>query len=905
MNVGTTLGPYRVLGKLGEGGMGEVYRATDTKLKRDVAIKVLPESFADDPERLARFQREAEVLASLNHPNIAAIYGLEDSGETHALVLELVEGPTLQDRIAQGAIPLDEALPIAKQIAEALEAAHEQGIIHRDLKPANIKVTPDGVVKVLDFGLARAMGVGVHGASGGAPVDAPTMTRLDHPPSPGSGGPADAAATKAGMVLGTPAYMSPEQATASPVDRRADAWAFGALLYEMLTGHQAFAASNISETLTAVLTREIDWSALPPETPVSIRKLLRRCLARDRRRRLADMSTARLEIDEALLSPAGDTAESGVPLPAAPSGRPRVGLVAAVVIATLVSGTLAWYLKPSATSSADATGGAARFLIGLSESMSATDGVLVISRDGRRVAYAAGPADRQQLFIREIDQFASRVVPDTEGVVSAAFSPDGQSLVFVAERKLQTVSLSGGTALTLRDRVDGAGVTWTADQTILYNPGTATGIWRIPAAGGEAVAVTQPGGKDNEQRFPELLPDGSALLFSARGGVTDDEVYVESLETHERRQLVKGSAPHYLTTGHLVFVQAGTLFAVPFDADHLETTGAPVVLIEGIRQARSGQPLISYSEVGSIVYAPTDAEPGSNALVWVDHAGVEGPSTGATGRPYAQPRLALDMRRVVTSLRGNPEDLWLLDLARGTSSRLTTESNTSFPVWTPDGRRITLASAKEGAYDIYWRPVDGSAPEEQLLSGSQPKYPFSWSPDGTVLAFVSVSPTTLQDIRVLRADRRDASEPFLETQFREGGPVFSPDGQWIAYVSDESGRFEVYVRPFPGPGEKWPISVGGGNEPVWPRNGHQLFYRAGDAMMAVDVETRPAFSAGKPRKLFEGAYERSLALWPNFDASPDGQQLLMVKPENPSPAASHINVVLNWVEELTARVPVP
>ncbi|HEV3140451.1 MAG TPA: hypothetical protein VGY57_08055, partial [Vicinamibacterales bacterium] len=558
---------------------------------------------------------------------------------------------------------------------------------------------------------------------------------------------------------------------------------------------------------------------------------------------LHDIADARLDIDDAIAAP-DDDRRVAVRAPLLPT-------IAAAVVAALATGAVVWMLKPSAAPNGNAPG-LARFLIAPSEPISETEGVLVISRDGRRVAYSAGPTGRQRLFVREMDQFASRAIPETEGVVSATFAPDGLSIAFLAERRLRTVSLSGGAPLTLRDRVDGAGVTWTADQAILYNPGTATGIWRIPSTGGEPAAVTHPGSKDNEQRFPDLLPNGKGVLFSARGGVTDDEVYVESLQTHERRPVVRGSAPHYLPTGHLVFVQAGTLFAVRFDADRLEAKGTPVTLLEGIRQARSGQPLISYSDVGSIVYVPTSADAGSNALVWVDHAGLETPA-GASGRPYAQPRLAPDGRRVVTSLRGNVEDLWLIDLERGTSSRLTAESNTSFPVWTPDGRRLTLASAKEGSYSIYWRPLDGSAPDEALLSGKWPNYPFSWSPDGKFLAFVAVSPTTLQDIRVLSVDQKGTSKPFLETQFREGGPTFSPDGKWIAYVSDESGRFEIYVRPFPGPGEKWPISLEGGNEPVWPRAGRQLFYRAGDAMMAVDIETSPAFSAGKPRKLFEKA----------------------------------------------------
>ncbi len=786
-------------------------------------------------------------------------------------------------------LPIDEVLVIARQVAEALEAAHEQGIVHRDLKPANVKLRPDGTVKVLDFGLAKAIeagGIAGTGAGGSAAV----IQALSMSPTFAS-----PLVTQAGMIVGTAAYMSPEQAKGRGVDARSDVWAFGCLVYEMLSGRRPFEADDVPGTIAAILERQPAWDRLPTTTPPAVRRLLRRCLEKNPKQRLHDIADARLEIDEAIAAPSGDP-------PGAINDARWSSLVAgAIVVALLAGGVLAWLLKP-AGSAAITAAGPARFQIELSQPMSDTDGLLIISRDGRRVAYAAGPAGRQQLFVREVDQFAGRAIPDTEGVVSAAFSPDGQAIGFVAQRKLRTVSLSGGTPLTLRDRVDGAGLTWTADQSILYNPGTATGIWRIPAGGGEAVAVTQPGEKDNEQRFPEVLPGGQALLFSARGGVTDDQVYVESLKTHERHALAKGSGPHYLNSGHLVFVQSGTLFAVRFDAQRLEATGAPIAIIEGIRQARSGQPLVSYSETGAIVYVPTSTEAGSNALVWVDRSGTEQP-TGASGRPYAQPRLSPDGRRVVTSLRGNTEDLWMIDLSRGTSSRLTAESNTSFPVWTPDGKRLTLASAKEGSYGIYWRPADGSAPDDRLLSGRWPDYPFSWAPDGKTLALVSVSPTTLQDIRMLSVDTPGTSAPFVETQFREGAPVFSPDGKWIAYVSDESGRFEIYVRPFPGPGEKWPISLEGGNEPVWPRHGKELFYRAGDAVMAVDIDTSATFSAGTPHKLFDTPYERSIALWPNFDATPDGQRLLMIKRGNAAPAASHANIVLNWTDELAARVP--
>jgi len=694
------------------------------------------------------------------------------------------------------------------------------------------------------------------------------------------------------VILGTAAYMSPEQARGRAADKRSDIWAFGCVLFEMLTGKRPFKAEDVSGTVAAILERQPSWDQLPTATPTSIRRLLRRCLEKNPGRRLHDIADARLEIDEALATPVEDPSENR----AASANR----IAIAIASTAIITAALVWMLKPSAPPPAAMP--AARFVVAPSEPLADTDGVLVMSRDGRRIAYAAGPAGKQRLFVREIEQFESRPLPETEGVVSATFSPDGQSIAFVAERRLRTLSLAAGTALTLRERVDGAGLAWTADQSILHNPGTATGIWKISADGGEASPLTKPGAKDNDQRFPEVLPNGSGLLFSARGGVTDDQVYVESLTTHERRPLLKGSAPHYLPTGHLAFVQAGTLYAVRFDAERLETKGTPVTLLEGIRLARSGQPLISYSDVGSLVYIPTSVDRGSNSLVWVDRAGVEQP-TGASGREYAQPRLSPDGRRVVSALRGNSEDLWLIDLERGTSSRLTANSSTSFPVWTPDGRRLTIAAAKTGSYEIYWRPVDGSQPDELLLSGKWPFYPFSWSRDGRTLAYVSVSPTTLQDIYTFNLERKE-SRSFVETQFREGAPTFSPDGQWIAYVSDESGRFEIYVRPFPGPGEKWPISTEGGSEPVWRRDGRQLFYRAGDTMMVVDVQTGGSFSASRPRKLFDRTYERSIALWPNYDAAPDGERLLMIRRGSSTAPATHINVVLNWLDELKQKLPI-
>jgi Tol biopolymer transport system component len=878
---GTRLGAYEVLSALGAGGMGEVYRARDTKLGRDVALKILPDSFAQDRERLARFQREAQVLASLNHQHIGAIFGLEESSGVSALVLELIAGPTLADRIAEGAIPLPEALVIARQIAEALEAAHEQGVIHRDLKPANIKLRPDGTVKVLDFGLAKLVEAPVvHGGglSQSPTISAPAMTGI-------------------GSILGTAAYMSPEQAKGRAVDKRGDVWAFGCVVYEMLTGSRPFIGEDVTGTMAAILERQPSWERLPAATPAPIRRLLLRSLEKDPRRRLHSIADARLEIEDALAPQATGRAVVD------PRLRRSIafGILLAVILTALTTGTLVWLLKPSAAA-VPAARDTVRFNITPPAPLAVAEGFVAVSPDGRQVAYGAGDAASQQLFVHDIGRFDSRVVPGTDGVVDAAFSPDGQSIVFIADRKLKRVALAGGTPRTLRESVDGAGLNWTPDQNILFNPGLATGIWRIPADGGMPTVVTIAGGKDNNHRFPEMLPNGKGVLFSGGGGVSENQIYVQSLTSGQRRALVHGVAPHYLPTGHLTYVEGGTLFAVRFDLERLDVTGSAVALVEGIKQARTSAPLLSFSRVGSMAYVPTVAGAGSNTLVWVDHAGVEQPAP-ASGRLYAQPRLAPDGTRVVASLRGDSEDLWLYDLRREAWNRLTFEAKSSFPLWTPDGRRLTYSSGKDGPYNIFWRPVDGSASEERLLAGDRPNYPFSWSPDGRVLAFVSVNSTTFQDIWVLDVHDKSKPRPFLETQFREGAPTFSPDGRWLAYVSDESGRNEIYVRPFPGPGEKWAISTEGGNEPVWPRNGRQIFYRTGDAMMAVDVETTPTFSAGKPRRLFEKPFERSIAFWPNYDVSADGQRLLMIKNVDQTAAPNRLSVVLNWDEDLKQRVP--
>jgi Tol biopolymer transport system component len=889
---GVRLGPYQVLSALGSGGMGEVYRARDTKLNRDVALKILPEAFALDADRLARFKREAQVLASLNHPNIAAIYGFEESVDVQALVLELVEGPTLADHIAYGPTPLDDALPLARQIAEALEAAHEQGIIHRDLKPANIKLRPDGTVKVLDFGLAKALepAAGVGSDLTATPtITSPLMTRM-------------------GAILGTAAYMSPEQTKGRAADKRSDVWAFGCVLFEMLTGRAPFVRGTISETVAAILEREPDWAALPVATPVPVRRVLERCLAKDPKRRLRDVGDARLEIDEAIASPAGAAASHAHPTSRGMPLRWALVLMGTVAATSVV----VWNVKPSAPSASSTT--VARFAITppLADPLAVDLAAVAISPDGRRVAYAAGRGTRQRIYVREIDEFGGAPIPGTEGGSTPFFSPDGQWVGFFITGKMKKVLRTGGTPLTICDTQGTAGATpsWEADGTILFTPTIGSGIWRVQAAGGTPVVVTTLRETETSHRWAQLLSNGKALLFGAVTASAEVQVYVQSLETGQRRLVAKGAGARYLPTGHLVYVQGGTVMAAPFDPVRFEVSGTPVAVLSGVMQVRRLRnsttvtllPQISFSNSGPMVYVPGNERPRQNALVWIDRSGLEQP-TGASGGTYFQPRLSPDGNRMaVTVGGGDHDDVWLYDLARKTWSRFTSEGNNGYPLWTPDGRKLTYVSDKAGPDNMYSRPLDGSGPDERVLASDQPNYPFSWSRDG-VLAFVSVSPTSQQDLWTLRPDQKGKPTPFLATPFGEGAPKFSLDGRWLAYVSNESGRPEVYVRPFPGPGESLTISMEGGNEPVWSQTGRELFYRNGDAMMVADITTSPAFAAGKPRRLFEKPLESSLTFWPNYDVTPDGRRFVMVKRLDEDAELAQINVVLNWADELKRRVP--
>ncbi len=912
---GSRIGPYDILSTLGAGGMGEVYRAHDAKLHRDVAIKVLLPAVANDPDRRARFSREAQVLASLNHPNIAAIYGLEESEGVLALVMELVDGPTLADRIAQGAIPLADALPIAQQIAEALEAAHEQGIIHRDLKPANIKVRPDGVVKVLDFGLAKAMDPA--GASSDHAMNSPTISLH---------------ATQAGMILGTAAYMSPEQARGKAVDKRSDLWAFGCVLYEMLTGTRAFAGDDVSDTLARVLMKEPDWEALPASTPLAIRKLLHRCLAKDRRQRLSDAADARLEIEDAQTAPLG---EAVVPLPArhVPTWRRVVPYIVACGLLTLVVGTTVWFATrpplPRVT----------RFTITPPASAPLTLDVgrhLAIAPDGTRLAYVG--ANGTLLVVHALDQLAPTVLTGLGAPSHPVFSPNGQWIAFFdGVTALKKVATTGGPAVTLSP-INGppnGGANWAADDTIIFMKGdNSTGLLRVRAAGGEPEVLTRPDRAHGEayHYYPEVLPGGKAVLFTILpSGPGQNQVAVLDLRTGERTVLVRGgSQAQYVAPGYLVYALGGTLWAVAFDLGRLAVLGSPVPVVEGVMPLAGGLGAVfSVTPDGTLVYVPGGAQTGAQrTLVWVDRRGREEPLE-APPRAYVYPRLSPDGKRVAVSVTDQEGDIWIWDLSRQTPlKRFTFDPGMDLsPVWTPDGRRLVWSSQRVLPRNLYGQAADGSGAAERLTESPYGQFPYGFSPDGTRLLLREDGPGTGQDLAMLDSERPSAGSgrgepveprrvtPLIRTAFNERNGEISPDGRWLAYESNESGQDEIYVRPFPAvDAGRWQLSTGGGRQPLWARNVRELFYRTSDgALVAVPIasaeEARgPGFSAGTPSLLVKGQYYNSSGafLGRTYDVSLDGQRFLMIKEggvADQTATPTQIVVVQNWVEELKRLVP--
>jgi Tol biopolymer transport system component len=892
--------------------MGEVYRATDSKLGREVAIKVLPAELAGDAERLARFEREAKLLASLNHPNVAHVYGfesarLDDASTAHFLAMELVDGEDLSERLERGRIPLEEALPFAHQIAEALEEAHARGIVHRDLKPANVKVTEDGKVKVLDFGLAKAYADDPAAGSGPDLSQSPTLARTG---------------TQAGVILGTAAYMSPEQARGRPVDKRADIWAFGVLLYEMLTGRRLFAGETVTDVLAAVVRQEIDWTALPAGTPGGVRRVLGRCLQRDPKKRLRDIGDAYVDLEE--VAPPADPAGSSRPSAGARGDRPlawRLGAPAALTLLGVLAGALAVGRLDRAPAPRPVHFATA---VSLGEDLLRRGSGVVLSPDGTRIAFFGEQDGRQGLFLRSLDELDARRIPGTENGTAPFFSPDGEWLAFFSVApgsrglELMKTRIDGAAPIRITETAStafwfNASGSWSEGGEILFS-GSSPVIQRVSALGGPASAATQLDASRGEQRHlqPAWLPGGRGLLYVANAGGRPD-VMVASGDGGEGRVLVEGgTSPRYSATGHLLFVREKTLLAVAFDLRTLKVTGAPYPVLDGLDVAVNGAyrtARFDLSPNGTLAYLADLPVARRGQLVFVDHRGKATLAVEGTGT-YLVPRLSPDGTRVAYAAIDDPSgqrDVWIEDLKRGTRTRLTLAKGASFdPIWTPDGQGVTYASARDqGAFALFTSPVDGDREPTRLSRPADPGgggrllFPRVWLRDGSGLVFHSIE--TSDDIGILRPGS-GKEEMLLASRFAELEPSLSPDERFMAYVSDESGRREVYVRSLDGAARRVQVSSEGGDEPVWSPRGGEIFYRQGPRMIAVPVSTVSGVALGRPAVLFEGSYDVDPFNHDatNYDVTQDGQRFLMVRLlADPARSQQQLNVVVNWYGELT------
>jgi serine/threonine-protein kinase len=891
MQIGTKLGAYEIIAKLGEGGMGQVYRVRDSKLNRDVALKVLPPSVADSPDALARFKREAQVLAVLNHPNIATLHGFEQLDGIGALVMELVPGQTLDELIRTGSLALAQALDIARQIALALEAAHELGIVHRDLKPANIKIRDDGVVKVLDFGLAKALAPESSGANVD-PVNSPTIT---------------AHATRLGVIMGTAAYMAPEQAKGKTVDRRADIWAFGVVLYEMLTGRRGYEAEDISETLAAVLTREVDWTAMPAATPARLSTLVRDCLVRDPRQRLRDIGEARRTLDQLIAGVPGPTAP--VPVIDARWRRLVPWTVAALALAVAVVLGMR-QLRPSDPPANPVT--RARF------SQNSTAGSVALSRDGTKFVYATLNNDGWMLHLRQVNEFDSRPISGAAGGAFSVLSPDGAWVAFSgnggANDRIRKIPAAGGTPIVLCDGSFLFGADWGDDGTIVYSG--PSGLMRVPVAGGTPETLTTIDKANGEvgHRRPQFLPGGRDVLFTVASATAPPRFAVVSLATRQYQTIAAGGGNgRYLPTGHLTFVRDSVLYAVPYDLDARSATGPEVPVVEGVSTlGPAGTGDYAFAANGLLVYTEARAQPGTT-LVWADRKGVIQPIPGQIPRMWGTGRLSPDGRFVANAIghqhgaeTGTPtaQDIWVMDLERGAPTRLTNGGNSDRPIWMPGGREIVYSSADAGKFALNAVPADGSRAPRSIMTTTSRAYPTSMTPDGKVLLYqeggrifvIGMGPdgTAVGEPRRLR-----------DSSASEGAADVSPDGQWVAFVSSESGTNEVYVMPLSGSAGRTRVSIEGGIGPRWSKDGRELFFWGNpigrSALMSAAVRLTPTFRVEKPVMLFEG---RSGSTWA---PAPDGQRFLVetlaAVNAGQMDEETSFAVVTNWFDEVRHLAP--
>jgi eukaryotic-like serine/threonine-protein kinase len=904
LTAGQRLGVYEIVSAIGAGGMGEVYRARDTKLQRDVAIKVLPESLATDRDRLARFEREAQLLAALNHPHIAAIYGVDAVADTPFLVLELVEGDTLADRIARGgALSQSEALAIAHQLADALQAAHDKGIIHRDLKPANIALTGDGHVKVLDFGLAKAIEGSPAGQSG---VPAATLSPT-----------LSVAMTQAGFILGTAAYMSPEQAKGRPADKRSDVWAFGCVLFEMLTGKRAFEGEDVSDTLAGILRGEPDWKALPRSTPAHVREVITGCLAKDRRQRLADIAVVSYLLGDSRRS--RSTPDAGV------SRRLMLAFAAAAVVLMAAAAGATWWLLRTPTVAVLPTQFEIVPPMDALLSATNTDRLLALSPDGRKIVYAS---NQGALTIRHMDQLAVQRIDGVAGARFPFWSYDGKWIGYsAANLDLRKVSVDGGAPVSLvPSGTPPRGASWGPDDTIIFaTADTSSGLLSIPSAGGVAPKVlTKPAPAKGEQDhvLPHHLPGGKGVLFTITSAASPDDLQVAVLDlrTGTYTPLLRGAShAEYVEPGYLVFAGGGALRAVRFDLDTLTVTGDAVPVLDQVAILPNGTAQYATAKSGALVYLRGSGFSAIRTLVWVDRAtGHQTPVPDITPRAYQYPRLSPDDSCVALTIDDQQRDIWLYTFATRTTRQITFSSGADQQAtWYPGGDRILFSSTRNGPANLYAQRIDGTGTAERVTDSSSSQISTTMTPDGAFAVVLEQHNTTGNDLMLLRlspgagadAEKKAAlvkSEPLIMSMTTEAHPEISPDGRYLAYMSNESGQPQIIVKPFPDLNGEWRITVDGGLRPAWSRTGEELFYGSPTgAIMAVPVQLSPTFSFGTPKKVFDWPTLSIPGLARTFDVSRDGRRFLMIKEGSAGVESrtSAISVVLNWMEELKAKLP--
>jgi Tol biopolymer transport system component len=866
---GFELGPYCIVEPLDAGAMGEVYRARDTRLGRDVAVKVLPSALAGDPERVARLETEAHLLAAVNHAYIATVHGLEIANGVHALVMELIEGPSLANRLARGPLAVTEAVELARQIAEALEAAHEKGIVHCDLKPANIKLTSQGTVKVLDFGLAKA-----------APRHQRSLSMSPHDRR---------AATREGVIAGTPAYMSPEQARGDHADKRSDVWAFGCVLYEMLTAQPPFSRATLTETLAAVLECEPSWTALPPRVPDGVRLLLRRCLEKDPRRRLHDMADARIEIEDALRAP--DSA-SPTRTPAALRQRLRVFPIATalLLIGMVVTFSILYVRTPA---------NVPELRVDITTPVMPDPSAFAMSPDGAQLVFAGEHEGQVRLWVRRFDQAVARPLAGTDGARAPFWSPDGHNIGFFAGSELKRVDVGGGPARTVAGVVAGTAGAWGKDGTILFSSTPMPSLQRVNASGGPVEPVTMPTDDSGGHRHPRFVNGGPRFLFVAGGFGAGRGVYLASLDSPEAIRLVPSdSQASVLAPDWLVFVRQGTLYAQRFDFARRRPRGEPIVIAETVSiDPISGTAAFSTSDAGALTYRAGQSQ--TTRLTWFDRSGKAVGTIGAAdATELSNLRLSRDGRRVAgeRTIR-NVTDVWMLDSARQTRfTRGSTGRMMRFPLWSPDGRRIAFEAIGSSSVRLSVRPSSGIDDEAVLFESMEAKIPCDWSPDGRFLIYYVPDPTTGTDLWVLPLDGSQTPFTFLKTEANELWGQFSPDGRWLAYQSNETGRFEVYVRPFRAKGGQTLVSTGGGVYPRWSHDGKELYYIAPDArLMAVSIRATTTIEAGMPTALFQtrkvGGGLNVINRGHQYDVSPDSRFLVNVEAGATPPP---LTLLMHW-----------